>query len=202
MSECIMVSFFSRNGERENTRMALKPPSGLGGNAMLKPRGDMKSLKKIIEFQCIARNCGGNVKMNMEKFEELCKKPLHIVCGSFGLRNPKTKSVWWEWGSGDYESSAQDLLFCKFTGMKNCHFWLEDVDGHVYDVIDPYIPKTVAPIHKIPLDLGKFICECIVMGLGKDELERCGMVYLPARPDVQERVIQYTETRLVKRVVT
>jgi hypothetical protein len=201
MSEALIVCFFSRDGTREETRMALRPPSGLGENAVLKPRGAMETVKRVISFRSIDRNCGGNVKMNKDSFEKVCGKRMHTVCGSFGIRDPKTKDVWWEWGTGDIDSSAKDLLFCKFTGMKNCHFWLEDDDGNVYDIIQPYITNTVAPIHHIPLCLDSYVCRCIIMGKSKEELEQRGILYLPARPKVQKRVIRHTEERLMPKVV-
>jgi len=194
----IVISVLSRQGvnvQTEDTRVYCASPRGLfTKNTPLSP----KSLDNPIVFRFIENNCGGNVLMNREAFEELVGKKLSIVVGAYGLCKGKSGGIWYEWGSPGL--SANQMIECPLTGGKNCHLWLEDEDGHVYDYVPLYITRTVAPIHSKTIETRDFLADILIVGQSKDRLEIAGIHYVPADQEVQEKVLEHTLQRIELKV--
>lgn len=149
-------------------------------------------------FRSVARNCFGNCSMNKEPFERLTGASLRVVAGSLGLCS--SEPVWYEWG-GMFDkphSRVIEFLECPITGDPDVHFWLEDETGNVYDVVDRYLRRVVAPAQNRTISTEAFAHGCVILGMSKDELKKAGLLYLPADPLVQQ-VLSKKHERMVVR---
>lgn len=190
----IVIHLATRNGNTKETRVYCASPRGLfTKNKPLTP----KSLENPLVFEFIDNNCGGNVIMNRRAFEELVGKSLSIVVGAYGLCKGGSTD-WYEWGSPGL--SAAEMITCPLTGGKNCHLWLEDGEGNVYDYVSDYISKVVAPIHKKTIETSEFLANILIVGQPKRVLKVAGLKYIPAPVEEQEKVLEHTLKNLQIRV--
>jgi hypothetical protein len=92
----------------------------------------------------------------------------------------------------------EGLVGVGWTGedQQDCHFWLEDDAGRVYDIVPKYITNIVAPVHGALLDTSHLLCGAVVNGLDKARLRTMGFVYLPAADDVQKEILEHRLNRL------
>jgi len=147
----------------------------------------------VLELQVMDSNCSANAYANKKPLEEVFGTKLTVVCGSFGVVKRDT-SVAWLWGGDDFHD-ADDYLHSSIIG-KNVHFWLETDDGLVVDTVQKYVVDTVRRVHEVEIDMSNMYAECLIPGMTKDELRAAGLVYRPADPEVQKKIIDVTSTRL------
>jgi len=200
----VLVEFKDRTGATTDARMYIHTPKGMGNATPLPPRV-RDAVKKttqdkdlrLVRLVDVANNCSGNAIMNKASFEHIAQKSLRLVCGSFGVVKDGG-SVWWEWGTGSTTSDhAQDFLVAKNDPSKqDCHFWLEDEDDNVFDIVPQYISNVVIPFHKAKVHLTKLACEAVISGVNKVTLRRWGLVYLPASASIQEEIIAHRKSRM------
>jgi hypothetical protein len=138
----------------------------------------------------VERNCYSNCLMNWKRMEVVAGTPLKMVSGSLGLNNPPP--VWFEWGgaAGKAYSTVKQFSSCPVTGLPDIHFWFQDADGKVWDVVDPYIMHTVAPVHKKTVMVDALLDGCFIAGKTCEELKSLGLLYIPADPLVQDVMAQ------------
>ena len=186
----IVVQLYSYSGEPQDLRLFHASPNGLGKASPLMPR----ALRDPIVFKFLENNCGGNVFNNKVSFRECCGgRDLKVVVGGYGLCKG-SPGTWFEWGG--YDLTAEEMLRCPLTGKKNCHLWLEDDEGKVYDYLPPYIQNMVAKMFRKTIDTSNFFCGTLILGMTKDELKNAGIEYVPARPDEQKKVVRHTLQRM------
>ena len=156
-------------------------------------------LSDVRLLQAVDCNCSGNVFANLPALRDLFGVELHVECGSFGLVKPDG-STWVEWGVNAH--TTEQYLRNDVAPGKNCHFWLRDAEGRVFDVLQRYVIDVVAPAHGVRLDLSRFCGEQIVNGWSRDALrDEANMVYEPASPGVQASIIGSVENTLSMRLM-
>jgi hypothetical protein len=196
MAPNVILEFKGRDGKTVDARIHVFGPKGMGGASMLKPK---KLLPSDVYLVCIENNCSGNCVMNRESFQKLACTSLRVVCGSFGvvIRRGGDERVWWEWGGPEGSRGAKDFITSAIReDQQDCHFWLEDDAGRVYDIVPKYITNIVAPVHGALLDTSHLLCGAVVNGLDKARLRTMGFVYLPAADDVQKEILEHRLNRL------
>lgn len=198
MTQCtkdIILDFRTYSGEPQDIRLFQSQPRGLADASPLMPR----TLRDAIVFRFVENNCGGNVFHNKASFQECSGvNDLKVTVGGYGLCRG-SPGIWFEWGG--YGLKAEDLLVCPYTGKKNCHFWLEDDYGNVYDYYPSYIRDVVTKVHKKTVDTSEFVCDALILGMSKEALERAGLVYVPAPKDEQKKVVRHTLQRMKYTVI-
>lgn len=137
-------------------------------------------------FKCIERNCFGNCLMNLKNMNALAGKSLKIVAGSLGLCDPPP--VWFEFGGTGSETHTVVHQFTNPT-TTDVHFWLEDEDGNVWDVVDEYLHATVAPFHRKRIDTSEFLEGSLINGISKERLKERGLAYIAADPSVSSMLV-------------
>ena len=148
-------------------------------------------------LQAVDCNCSGNVFANLSALQDLFGVELHVECGSFGLVK-SDGTTWVEWGVN--ARTTEQYLRNNVAPGKNCHFWLQDAEGRVFDVLQRYVIDVVAPAHGVCLDLSRFCGQQIVDGWTRDALrDEANLVYEPASPDVQASIIASVEKTMYKR---
>lgn len=144
--------------------------------------------KSLTHLLYVERNCFSNCVKNLFPMEALAGCQLRITAGSLGMCTPSP--VWYEWGgTGDSVfHTVQQFRKCQFTGLPSVHFWLEsELDGKIWDVLDVlYLVEKAAPLLKKTIDTSTFVHGCLIAGRTREELEACGLKYVPADPMVQE----------------
>jgi hypothetical protein len=129
--------------------------------------------------------------MNREAFQTFSRDRLHVTVGAYGLCKGGNGKTWFEWGHPD-QLSAKEMIRCPYAGGKNCHVWLEDAHGNVFDVLPLYIRDTVAALHRKTIDTSRFFCDALILGVSKMDLEEAGLVYIPAPREEQKKVVRHT----------
>lgn len=139
------------------------------------------------ELRYIERNCFSNVTMNLYVLEEIAGATLQVMCGSLGVNDPAP--AWYEWG-GTMSSDAPCSTVIEFverqSGKINAHFWLEDDNENVWDVLDVYLLDVVVPFHRKRIDTSAFVHGHLIPGMSRTELKKRGLEYVPASSLVQE----------------
>ena len=148
-----------------------------------------------ISFLSIERNCYGNCVMNYKEMMDLARKPLKIVAGSLGLCNPEP--VWFEFGGHKSEPHTKVHQFTN-KSENDVHFWLEDEDGNVWDVMDLYMLDVVAPFRKKKITTTDFLEGVVINGISKETLKECGLAYIAADEHVSE-ILKAMHLKLSKR---
>lgn len=175
MTKTIVLNLLSYHGDHQDTRVHHEQPRGLGSGLGLTET----DITNAVHLTYLENNCFGNIVTNKKSFESLAGKKLSAACGAVGLCSPTP--TWWEWGGtlmgSDAVLTAKNLLTCPLTGKKNCHFWLEDADGLVYDVVPLYLMQFVARVQKKTICTDEMYCECIINGVRKSRLKECGLWY-------------------------
>jgi hypothetical protein len=189
----IIVRFVTRTGETQDMKLFSRSVIGLGNASPITP----KSLNNPIIFTFVENNCGANVFMNKEQFEVFSEESLEVVVGALGLCKGDGPA-WFEWGHGPnvHDLTAESMITCPITGDKNCHFWLEDSQGRVFDVIQPYIQNIVAKFHKKTIETDALFCNTLILAKNKGELEDAGLLYIPAKVEEQKKVVKHTLERI------
>ena len=138
-----------------------------------------------ITLQYVERNCFFNALLNLPAMEILAGKDLQLTAGSLGLCSPGP--AWFEWGGTKDvpHTTVSQFSKCPVTSLPDVHFWVEDGDGLVYDVLDPYLTAVVAPYHKKQIETEGLVHGVAILGKSKLELESFGLKYLAAEPLVQ-----------------
>lgn len=180
----IVIDFLDAHGTHQETRVHEPGPG--------------PTQRKTVRFVQMENNCGGNVISNYHEFLTLSgQKELSVVCGSLGVGD-SGDSVWWEWGGPDPEAlTIETMLRCPVTKKgKNCHMWLEDEEGRVYDIVPNYIVTVVCQVHRKQLHLDDLIERCLIVGRTKSDLQGMGLWYHTAAPELGEQVVEHTLSRL------
>jgi hypothetical protein len=188
----LMLFFYNTKKERVKTALvAHTDTQGMEALTQTLLAGKIKSC------QVVDRNCSGNAYANKGPLQHAFETELHLACGGFGMIR-EDGTVWDEWGVD--AQTVDEYKNNNFPRGKSCHFWLEDGEGRVFDVLQSYCIDVVAPAQGVKLDTSHFLMDCIVNGFTQDELRRAKLVYRPAAPDVQRKIIEsigktfYTES--------
>lgn len=115
-----------------------------------------------------------------------------VVAGSLGFGNPP--HIWWEHGNEEWETLVQ--FRSPVCGI-DCHFWLEDTHGHVWDVLRPC---TLAVLLSTGIRLPNETFPRALSGVSKERLRQEGIHYLPAPEETQPLLIQ-TVRRINKNIL-
>jgi len=175
--------------------MHINEVKGLGITPLLPRKKDFARVPPAY-LVCIDDNCSGNAIMNKSTFESLSGSQVHVVCGSFGVVKDNG-DIWWEWGTGRENSPEQEFLVSSCDSTKqNCHFWLENDNGDVFDIVPTYITNIVVPVHTARVDLSQLVCQAVVTGQSKATLRGYGLVYVPAEKSVQHNILKHRVSRL------
>lgn len=178
----IILKFLSKTGEVQDLRVFQS----------------QTKKKSPIVFTIVENNCAGNVLMNRDEYQYFSDERLKVVVGALGLCSGNGPP-WFEWGGPDGRNLTADrMLSTQIPGVtgKNCHFWLEDSQGHVFDCLPLYISETVARIHQKTINTESMLCDALIVSQSKTSLERAGLKYIPADIDEQATVIRHTMDRI------
>lgn len=99
-----------------------------------------------------------------------------VVAGSLGVG--VDKNPWFEYGGSDFKNVCQ-FIASPFThapaGAFDCHVWVEDQEGRIYDIITPYL-REVASFHG-----KKFrVKDAMIQGETREALAAMGLHYIIA----------------------
>jgi hypothetical protein len=129
-------------------------------------------------FDCVMNN-------GLDQFRNM---GCHPVLGSLGFGvidehvTEPDEAIWWEFGNA--QNKVVDDFVTKMEGqaMIDAHFWLEDGEGRVFDVIRPIVLLPLlnsgqrVPDERFP----KSVC-----GMTKEQCQTAGFHYRPAPRDTQ-----------------
>lgn len=103
------------------------------------------------------------------------------MAGSLGL-GFEHEEPWFEYGGRDYEHAWQ-FLSSQFTilpsGRFDCHVWVEDDCGRVYDIVTPHM-LNVASLWGKRVDAAE---GAVITGISKGKLAARGLHYLKPTGD-------------------
>lgn len=151
-----------------------------------------------IYFRHVERNCFSNCIMNLQSFEKLAGCTLELIAGSCGLCTPDP--VWYEWGGLGSTRHVTVADFVKknvVPGMTEMHFWFEDADGRVWDILDPYLVTVVVPAHRKRIATSAFWHGWLIPGVDRNTLREGGLLYEPADALVQDVLVKRAGQKIV-----
>lgn len=164
-------------GDEDDMYYVVENDGTVSGLSYCKKKPDMTNKVYGIDYSSFEGMCMLNAMNNQKRiYKDKCLK---IVCGSIGIWKD---SVAWIYGSPDYTACRK---FFTIDNDLDGHVWLEDSFGNVYDFLSHDITTWSALLEK-PIGLQR---AQKIEGLSKEDLKQLGLNYLPARKNIQARLI-------------